>query len=513
MSANLPAFAQDDGPRTVTIMETITNHLWLVVGWKDNLTRCEVTTIGPELPTSEEILHACGSDVHEEWLTTPACTPAAAGGSPPYNCKGVYLHYQHTEDRVHIITEELPSPELWISLEGCYPSDLSNICPGLPQIRITGFEPLPGEEITTIHARLGEEEISCQGQTCLLPFYVTSEDGSEIEFWGDSSFGDSSETYTAMIRITDNQDGAGFTADVISSQWQGVEPSSCAVIWDVFPPSSGLPAWLQTPEAPEGLSSTLPYAYLAGRLIRFGLVDAGDCIYQGLLPNGYADSCGQSRATAAVQEWQNQFDEIIHATAVEKNMPARLIKNLFASETQFWGAANRPLREYGLGQISEQGAEALLMWNHDFFLDFCPAVLDPSYCEGSYFGLEEEHQSLLRGALTARVDEICPACRGEQYSASRAASIDLFTDLLMANCEQVAQIINALIRKSPGEVATYEDLWRFTLANYNAGPGCLSWGIYQTYRDRVPITWENVSSRLTPACNFTIDYVNQIARE
>jgi hypothetical protein len=57
----------------------------------------------------------------------------------------------------------------------------------------------------------------------------------------------------------------------------------------------------------------------------------------------------------------------------------------------------------------------------------------------------------------------------------------------------------------------YEDLWRFTLVNYNGGPGCLSDAIKKTYSSGRPLTWDNVIQYLEPgACQISVEYVEDI---
>ena len=51
------------------------------------------------------------------------------------------------------------------------------------------------------------------------------------------------------------------------------------------------------------------------------------------------------------------------------------MKNLFAQESQFWPGMFRVPYEFGLGQITDQGADAIFMWNPVFFQQFCPLVL------------------------------------------------------------------------------------------------------------------------------------------
>ena len=62
------------------------------------------------------------------------------------------------------------------------------------------------------------------------------------------------------------------------------------------------------------------------------------------------------------------------------------------------------------------------------------------------------------------------------------------------------------------EAASFEDLWRFTLVNYNAGPGCLGLSVDETSRLGEPLDWEHLSGNLTPVCRGAIEYVNTISR-
>jgi len=82
---------------------------------------------------------------------------------------------------------------------------------------------------------------------------------------------------------------------------------------------------------------------------------------------------------------------------------------------------------------------------------------------------------------------------------------------LLANCEQVGQIVYNSTGRTAGQLALYEDLWKFTLLNYNAGPGCLSQAIRQTVGNKQALTWQNVVQYLEPACQAGVAYVDDIA--
>ena len=61
-------------------------------------------------------------------------------------------------------------------------------------------------------------------------------------------------------------------------------------------------------------------------------------------------------------------------------------------------------------------------------------------------------------------------------------------------------------------MSTYEDMWKFTLVNYNAGPGCLSLALNDAWSSEHEITWDTVSSHFTDVCAPARDYVNDISK-
>jgi hypothetical protein len=340
--------------------------------------------------------------------------------------------------------------------------------------------------------------------------------GTAIEFWVDSSYGDSSKRFTAHVRVIDSgvsnrPGGAGWYVDVLSSQWVGQPIASCAQTWQAFPPIGGLPLWLSTPDIPELLASDEEYFFLAGKLITQGMVDATGCPDGGLLPNGYANACGLERGRDKVEAWQNQFDARIIEVAKETGVPAQLMKNLFAQESQFWPGISSA-EHLGLGHITENGADALLLWNPSFYDQFCPLVLEESSCEAGYLQLEEDQKTILRGALASQAKTDCPECPAGIDLTNANQSIRMFANTLLADCEQVAQIVYNATGEMPGVVSNYEDLWRFTLANYHAGPGCLSYAVFSAADAGDSVDWESITPFFTPVCQGVVDYVSLIAR-
>jgi hypothetical protein len=300
-------------------------------------------------------------------------------------------------------------------------------------------------------------------------------------------------------------------ADVLSSQWVGVPIASCVATWGTLPPVGGPPAWLSTPPQSEELGTDISYTHLAEQLIRAGGVDVSACPYGGLPPEGGVSTCGLEAAREAVRSWQNQFDSIIVNVGRDTGVPARLLKNMFASESQFWpGFTDR--EHMGLGQLTEKGADTALLWNPPFFRQFCPLVMDSSECGKGYLHLSEEQQAYVRLALIDAINSTCETCPLGIDLERANFSVGVFAHAMLANCEQAGQLVENITGGPAGNAASYEDLWKFTLANYNAGPGCIGNALDATQGESLPLTWENVSMRLEPACQGAIPYVEQISR-
>jgi hypothetical protein len=213
-----------------------------------------------------------------------------------------------------------------------------------------------------------------------------------------------------------------------------------------------------------------------------------------------------------MQEWQNQFDARIIEVAKETGVPAQLMKNLFAQESQFWPGIFRVPFEFGLGQITDKGADVIFLWNPDFFQQFCPLVLSETACAEGYLSLTLEDQAILRGALALQAKADCPDCPAGVDLSNAYVTVLLFANTLQANCAQVSRTIFTATNSMAGTVAQYEDLWRFTIANYHAGPGCLSWAVHQAWETVRTLTWAEVRPRFTDPCKGVVPYVDEITR-
>ena len=494
--------ASEKPSRSTEIIVPYDQYEWWLIRWSTNQPECQIFTDHDGLPNADDVLIHCGEDLYETWYETETCPEAVSKNGDTAICKGLYLHLISSTPQEQIVEVDLPTAEAWINLTGCTPIPPENRCENLPNLLFIGEEPLPNESITQIQGTFNDIPFVCPpGDTCEIPLRPTPLDGVIVEFWADSSYGNSSEHYTAFVRVVDGgvataPGTGGWFVDVMSNRWLGEQPSTCAQAWDAFLPIGGeIPLWLTSPDEPELLESDEPYAYLAGRLIAHQVVDASACPANGLETNGYANTCGLETARPEVTTWQNQFDEEIVNVSNETGISAQLMKNLFAQESQFWPGVYREAEEYGFGQLTEKGADTVLLWNETFYFQFCPLVLTSETCGAGYSQLGEENQNLLRGALATGVNADCADCPAGIDLSHADFTIQLFAQTIKANCMQTGQIISNHTGLPPGDVSSYEALWRYTLVNYHAGPGCLSDAIKSARSSGQVINWRKCFSQ------------------
>jgi hypothetical protein len=503
------------GPDRFAIMDVeFQLHEWWMIGWAEVDVACRIFVDHEGWPTGDDIYNDCGEELYTAWINTQPC-PAAAEGGNVKSCPGYYLLYVQSQPAHKKVGVALPPPVVWVTLKDCIYRSSTNECSGTPILVLTGDEPLPNEKITGITVTVDGQDYTC-GPVCEIQLGPTDPQGMDISFWAASSYGDTSNVFDAQVRVaavgnTDQGDPTWYV-DVLSSQWRGAPAAGCAETWNSFPPVGGPPAWLSTPLRPEDLASNIPYSYLAGNLIAQSVVDASKCPNGGLLSDGAASQCGIDVARPAVTAWQNQFDSLIFNVAQQTGVPAQLLKNLFSRESQFWPGVFTTKADVGLGQLTDKGADTTLLWNPSFFEQFCPLVLDESVCSKRYAFLDEKEQETLRGALVHSVDAACPDCLLGIDLREADFSVGIFAQTLIANCSQTGRIVSNVSGLPVGQAATYEDLWRFTLVNYNAGPGCLIIALEDTVMLGEPLVWSSVSNHITPACQGVIDYIADISR-
>ena len=518
----LPAQAQvlpGEGPKRVAIIEVeYRSYQWWLLSWRTSQVVCQVYTEHETLPDYAQVKYFCGDQIAQQWLNSGPCTDSERNSS---QCNGLYLHMAGSTPATRKVEVNLPPAEVFVSIASCNPLPGSKACTTLPYLRLEAVEPLPNEQIIQIIGTYGGAAFTCPGGACDLPLGPSGVQGTEVTFMAQSSYGDQSENYTAQVRVIPwgdfadpeaaSPDKPSYYVDVLSSQWRGEVSSSCSTVWQAFQPVDGPPPWLRTPELASDLVSRNRYYYLAGSLIKQGLVDARSCPDGGVFSSGSASECGMEAAQPIVDQWQNQFDSEIIRVAQDTGLPAQMMKNIFSRESQFWPGIYAKVYEAGLGHLSDVGADAVLLWNPSFYDQFCPLVLSTQTCQRGFGNLDKEQQQMLRGALVQKVNAQCPDCPVGVDLTQANFSISVFARSMLANCEQVGQIVFNSTGRMAGQVAAYEDLWKFTLLNYNAGSGCLATSMKRTIDQGLALNWANLSANLEPACQPGVSYVEDIS--
>ncbi len=274
------------------------------------------------------------------------------------------------------------------------------------------------------------------------------------------------------------------------------------------------PSWLGNADSPEMLATDRSYAILAGKLINLGLVDTSMCPDKGMLANGNATACGAIAAHSAVILWQNQYDQQILLTAGQENVPPYLLKNILAIESQFWPSRHLTIYgyyEYGLGHITQMGADTLLHWNEPVYIQFCRSVFTSKTCEKPYTWLKAEEKDALRGAVLRTVSGDCEHCPGGVNLTQAKASIPVVAAAIKANYNNILWMLEEHTGRDPKSYFETSDLWRLASANYNAGPGCIESALKKTIQFNLKPTWKTISSQFDEGCIGAIQYVDALS--
>jgi len=506
--------AQETSHRTRMITVRYTEYEWWLSRWSDNLAVCKVYIDHEGKPTNLEIFYQCEGDVYQRWLESTPCSESTNEDS--HTCPGYYLYLANTAPREKQVKVKLPSPEVSIEITHCETHQKDSVCSEIPHLFIQAKEPLPNEHIFQIQGQLNGTPFVCQGSTCEVPLRLTTERGVPLSFWADSTYGDSSTHYQGRVRLirkslAESKDPKTYQVSLISDQYENEGFSSCSKVWHALPSLGTPPEWLSNPKTEEGLATDEPLTYLAGKLISYGLADASACPDGGLLANGYASACGLSETRTIVTNWQNKYDPYIIRAAQEVGIPSHLLKSVFIQESQLWPEnLEGGYSEHGLGHLTEWGADTTLLWNDHFFAEFCPFVLSEKTCELGYGNLEEEEKVLLQGALLTEVSLKGQELTEEGHFNETYDHILVFAESLLGQCKQTKQIIYNYSEKQPGDVSSYEDLWRFTLVNYHAGSGCLGEAMEQIISEEKPVSWYFISSALNVKCPNAVEYITKI---
>jgi hypothetical protein len=165
---------------------------------------------------------------------------------------------------------------------------------------------------------------------------------------------------------------------------------------------------------PASIATSETYYLLAGKMIWYGYAHA-QCPggLSGVdFSNFAATTCGMDGARSQMIDWQNSLDDAILQSAAAWNVPAKMLKDLIASETQFWtwtGVND----EHGLVQITDDGAAMVMHF------------YKPGYYQMSAKGQHEARQAWLT-ALD------CLYCTPKQTIDHARATMDDYAQALAA---------------------------------------------------------------------------------
>ena len=387
-----------------------------------------------------------------------------------------------------------------------------------PYVILKAFTAAPrSESITEIRGLIDSREFVCPGNSCVL--YL--EGSSNLVFRAYTTTGSISDDVIASVNVA--TDPGGYVVTITSINQFTQFTNTCSNTWGAYDQVNA--PWDDFVQFPYELNTKKTLHTLATQLLLNGIVDASDCPMGGLsLSLDWPTACGLEKATPKMIEWQNQYDDYIWLASKDYGIPPKILKTLFEIESQFWpGNARFYLDEYGLGQLNQLGVDVLLRRDPNLYQQVCPSVL--ANCTSPYVSLPPVEQAMIRGAVVSLTDASCPTCDYGLDLDKAKESVSLFSRLLRANCEQVDYILALAVTPDPdadaatatavvatvtagGEspLTSYEDYWRFTLAAYHSGLSCLQQAVIDTKKQKLPVTWENVSESLD--CRGGEDYVD-----
>ena len=291
--------------------------------------------------------------------------------------------------------------------------------------------------------------------------------------------------------------------------YQDLTPrNTCAQVYGVT--ADAIPQWLQNNEAPEDLSTANRYDLLAGKLLFTHVVDGSTCPGAGLNPDGSPNACGVEVSQQAVIAWQNQYDPAIRAATQSSGVPGRALKAVIAVESQFWPGADWNRGESGLGQMTEFGADLVLSWRPGVYQEVCRQVFGKDSCNTAYIFQDVQTQRMLRGRLLSNLDATCPSCAAGVDLRKGEQAVSVLADALNASCAQSARTIAVATGRAPAALMRYEDFWRFALANYHSGSGCMLEALRRTGN---PTNWPGIASGFPKGCLSGSAYVRQIEEQ
>ncbi len=272
--------------------------------------------------------------------------------------------------------------------------------------------------------------------------------------------------------------------------------------------------WVYVPESADQLHTEEKYFYLAGQLITNKIVDASACPAGGLAYNHYANACGMATAMPVVIGIQNMVNEPVMRAWVNVGVPPVLLKQLIRTESQFWpvpyayeainngGNLTAYTLEFGYGHMTNIGLRNALQWN---------TALAAKVCPPSANGICASDVSTANQILSSLVS-ICPTCQYGLDPATANRNVDILAEALLGHCYQTAQLVFNATGWRSNLAVDYATIWKLTLMDYNAGPGCVFDAIAKTFKvTNGPMDWPEISANVTgDICIRGLTYANQI---
>ena len=478
--------------------------IWQLAYWESYEMACTIILDEDRQPNNDEIRRACGDVLYQSWLTTPICNRHYGQGPESVACTGLFLRRVGQKEKEAAVNpsqinyREQNMRQIYFEVMNvnCQPG---TVCGEKPEILLIAHGPDNNDGIiNSVRLRIEYYEASCNGNACQLRLPLTDNNGVWLEYWAMDESGNQGPHSWLKFRIVQSQtDSTLYFYDLIGDAFPDAG-AYASDIWYVFPePGAPLPPVLQKVPTYDYLVTKHNLQLLAGKLIFNGKVDSSSCPNYGLNLDGTPNGCGEEVSAKMVFDYQNQYDQLIYEASRRQKVPPRIVKGLIAQESQFWPHSDIPY-EYGLGMLTESGADMLLRWNANYFLNLCRQTypMDQEKCWGGFSGLTEEEQIVMRGVVISKVgsDEelevLAAAIRGSVY--------------------QVNQLVTNVTGSAPSGVSTYEDMWKFTVANYYSGSGCLYTAMNNVTLYSLPLTWENVRRFMTGKCGLANQYVDRV---
>ena len=154
----------------------------------------------------------------EDWSCSNESKPWQAYPSSAPSCNATNngrLHWER-EETLQSVTVTYPPATINSSLQNCTPQN--GWCTTIPQLSLSGNEPVAGFSIYAIEGSLNGQQFACMNSNCSVPL---NQGSNSLAFWALSSFGDSSsmEVLSANVDSEPPSVTGAFTGTAGSNGW------------------------------------------------------------------------------------------------------------------------------------------------------------------------------------------------------------------------------------------------------------------------------------------------------